>query len=169
MRKVLPFIALILLALSACKPSEKNYRIAYETAQQRAREGLDSGVYELMQQEELPPMIHVLGDSVRLQRLPLQWFYSPVAVDSGKPLQPAAYNVAVGKYRMPANARAQADNLAARGLRSAVFLSKNTHYYVMAGMYNDLDSAARLSSRLLREMPEQFVGMPCPVAIQPIH
>ena len=167
MRKLLIAFA-VLIALGACKPSEENYRLAYETARQRDREGLDEGVYELMQQEKLPPMIHVLGDSVRVQRLPLAAFYCPGA-DSVKTCVPQAYNVAVALYKMPTNARAHADRLADEGYHSVVLKSGASLYYVMAGLVESLDSAARLSRRYDMSHAGEYIGIPCPVAIQPLR
>jgi len=169
MRSLFYISIVALVVLAACKPSEKNYRLAYETAQRQAREGLDEGVYELMQAESLPPMIHVMGDSVRVQRLPLQWYYSPLAVDSGKRILPAAYNVAISVYKMPTNARAHADALADEGYRAVVMQSGVGSYYVMAGCTEALDSAAHLSSEYIKRHENGFVGIPCPIAIQPVR
>lgn len=167
MRKL--FIAVVvLITLGACKPSENNYRLAYETAMQRDREGLEEGVYELIQQEKLPPMIHVLGDSVRVQRLPLAAFYCPGA-DSIDKCVPQCYNVAVARYKMPTNARAHADRLAGEGYRSAVLKSGASLYYVMAGLVESLDSAARLARKYDLSHAGEYIGIPCPVAIQPLR
>ena len=168
MRKLLIFIAVGLL-LAACKPSENNYKLAYDTARRLEREGLDDGVFELMQQEALPPMVHVLGDSVRVKRVALKWYYTPAAIDSGRPIEPAAYNVAVSMFKMPTNAKAQADAIAAEGYRSCVMRHRSDTYYVIAGAVESLDSAARLSSRYLSTHKSGYVGLTCPVALQPIR
>lgn len=163
------FIAVVvLITLGACKPSENNYRLAYETAMQRDREGLEEGVYELIQQEKLPPMIHVLGDSVRVQRLPLAAFYCP-GTDSLDKCMPQYYNVAVALYKMPTNARAHADRLAGEGYHSAVLKSGASLYYVMAGLVESLDSAARLARMYDLSHAGEYIGIPCPIAIQPLR
>lgn len=168
MRKFLIAIA-ALAFLSGCKPSEKNYRLAYETAQQRAREGLDEGVYEQMQQEMLPPMVRVLGDSVRVQRLPLAVYYVPAQPDTASMKMPGAYNVAVAKYKMPTNARSHAESLVAEGYAAAVLKSGTSLYYVMAGLTESLDSAARLARRYDAVHKCMYIGIPCPIAIQPVR
>ena len=168
MRKFIFFFAAGLL-LVACKPSENNYKLAYDTARRVEREGLDDGVFELMQQEALPPMVRVMGDSVRIKRVNLKWYYTPAAVDSGKRIEPGAYNVAVSVFKMPTNAKAQADAIAAEGYRSCVMLNNGNNYYVIAGVAESLDSAAHLSSRYLSTHNSGYVGLTCPVALQPIR
>lgn len=169
MKKYLLILLGIGMIMTACKPSEKNYKLAYETARQIEREGLDDGVFELMQQDALPPMVRVMGDSVRVKRVALKWYYTPAGVDSGKPIQPANYNVAVSMFKMPTNAKAQADAIAQEGYRSCVMLHRNDTYYVIAGAVETLDSAARLSSKYLSTHSSGYVGLSCPVALQPLR
>lgn len=168
MKYLAPVAALALLTgLAACKPSEKNYRLAYETAQQKARAGLDEGVYEMMQAEELPPFMRSATDSVRALAAPVIWQYTPQAVDSGRRLDPAPYNLAVGKYKMLTNARGQADNLAAAGWRSCILRTGEPVYYVVAAQSSSLDSIAAEARRYAREYPRGVVALPCPVALIP--
>jgi len=168
MRKLLYCVAALAL-LVGCKPSEKHYKIAYETAQQRAREGLDEGIYELMQKESLPPLKHIGEDSVRVQRMRMIWFYTPAAVDSGRRIDPAPYNLAVALYSMPTNARAHADAIAEEGYRAVVLKTGSDKYYVMAGLTQTLDSAARLATRYEATHRGRFIGIPCPIAIEALR
>ena len=110
-----------------------------------------------------------MGDSVRVERKPLVWFYTPQAVDSGRPHDPAPYNLAISRYKMATNARAHADALAGEGYSSYVFRSGRDLYYVMAALLPTLDSAAHASSQFLITHKEGYVGIPCPIAIQPQH
>lgn len=169
MKRILIYVGAGLLLLSACKPTEKNYRTAYETAMAREQQDVDPDILRQMKAEELPPMVRVMGDSVRVKRMPIAWYYTPAQVDSGKRISPANYNVCVANYKMPANAKAHAESLAERGFRSAVMSQGQTRFFVMAGMVSTLDSAAHLSSRLLRDYPHEYVGQPCPIAIQPVR
>lgn len=152
--------------LCGCKPSEKNYRLAYETAQAKAREGLDDDVYEAMLRDELPPLIHIMGDSVRVQRVNLNWFYTPQSVDSGKSQEPLPYNLAVALYKMPVNARAHANDLAQEGYASCVMRSGTDKYYVIAARSGSLDSIAHASSAYIATHEPPYPGLPCVVALQ---
>ena len=100
-----------LISLACCKPTEKNYRLAYELAQQKARENLDDAEYAMMLEEEQPPLVHAGDDSIRARTLPLMWQYSPQSLDSGRRADPLRYNLAVGMYTMLTNAKAHADKL----------------------------------------------------------
>ncbi len=157
-----------LISLACCKPTEKNYRLAYELAQQKARENLDDAEYAMMLEEEQPPLVHAGDDSIRARTLPLMWQYSPQSLDSGRRADPLRYNLAVGMYTMLTNAKAHADNLVAKGWHSVVFRSGGKpSYYVVAMRSDSLDRVATEARRYIRENPNGIVGMREPVAIMP--
>ena len=54
-----------LLLSSACKPTEKNYKAAYDKAQEKARQGLATEEYEQMLLNSLPSYERTATDSVR--------------------------------------------------------------------------------------------------------
>lgn len=101
--------ALALVALlPACKPSEKNYKAAYDLAQKRDRENLDDEIYAKLKTEGMPKLITYGTDSVYLApREPLLILWQPGSANTAVTTAPA-YNLVVGDYRNPANARAHA-------------------------------------------------------------
>lgn len=163
----LALLGVCALTLWACKPSERNYRLAYETAQQKARAGIDDDIFELMQAEELPPWRRTATDSVRTIAAPVIWHYTPAAVDSGGRIDPAPYNLIVGKYSMPTNARAQADRLATQGYRSHVLRTGQPIYYVVAVASASLDTIASAAHDYARRFPKGIVALPQPLCLIP--
>lgn len=162
--------ALAALFLTACKPTEKNYKMAYDLAQERLRAGLDEDEFELISEEKLPPYQHGLTDSVRVQSVPLMWQWSPEAVDSGKRASPKVYNLSVGTYKMLTNAKAHAGNLAAQGWKSAVMRSgAGPTYYVVIRRSDDLDSVAHDARTFTKQNPNGLVGQSVPIALRPLR
>lgn len=163
-------VALAAIFLGGCKTTEKNYRLAYERAQQRAREGLDDEEYAMMAQEQLPPYVRGTVDSVRVKSVPMMWQWSPQAVDSGRRADPKTYNLTVGTYRMLTNAKAHAENLAADGWPCVVMRSGGApDYLVVARRSDNLDTIAASAREFAARHPAGVVGMPVAVAYRPLR
>lgn len=170
MKRIYNYIILavgVVLLAGGCKTTEKNYRQAYEKAQQKARDGLEEGVYELMVQESLPPYRHTATDSVRVMGEHLLWQYTPETVDSGRQIMPKEYNLAVAKYSMLTNAKAHADRLAGEGWRAVLLRNGEPLYYVVVKMSASLDTIAGAAHEYARRYPGGCVAMPEPIAIVP--
>lgn len=94
--------------LTSCKPSEKNYKAAYELAQQREREGLNEDIFAKMQSEDGPRLVMYGTDSVYMypkESLLISW--QPGSANNVVTTAPD-YNLVIGEYRNPANAKAHA-------------------------------------------------------------
>lgn len=171
MKKIFAALSIGLLMLSGlagCKPTEKNFQAAYDIALQKQREGLTDEVYALMQKEALPPLHYVGGDSVRMIGVATIYQYAPDTLLRKR--VPAPYSVAVGKYKMVANAHAHADRLAASGLfpSAHVLRSGVPEYYVVLAPSDSLADAARLAHRYL-EAGMKAVGLPEPIVINRVR
>lgn len=170
MRRIFKYLMLpiaVLLLIGGCKTTEKNYRLAYEKAQQKAREGLDDEVYEQMVKESLPPYKRTATDSVRVMGERLMWQYTPAAVDSGRQLLPMEYNLAVAKYSMLTNAKAHADRLAAEGWKAVLMRTGTPSYYVVVKMSASLDTVAAAAHKYAARYPNGCVALPEPIALIP--
>ena len=170
MRKLLKYSLVALVGLSlfvACKPTERNYKLAYDKARQKARQGLTDEQYDIMLLNSLPPYRHTLTDSVRTFAEPVIWQYTPLAVDSGRKQTPAPYNLTVGKYSMLTNAKAHADRLAGDGWRSVVLRNGEPVYYVVVKMSANLDTIARAAHDYAARYPNGTVALHEPMAIVP--
>lgn len=170
MRRLTEYVVLA-LALSAlmvaCKPTERNYRLAYDKAQDKARQGLTDMEYDMMLANSLPPYARTRTDSVRTFSEAVIWQYTPLAVDSGRKQTLAPYNLAVGKYSMLTNAKAHADRLAGDGWRSVVVRNGEPVYYVVVKMSADLDTVARAAHVYSARYPRGTVALHEPMAIIP--
>lgn len=151
--------------LVACKPTEKNYRLAYELAQQKERQGLDDDIYEMMVEESLPPYRHTATDSVRVMGEHVIWQYTPEVVDSGRKINPKEYNLAVGKYSMLTNAKAHADRLASEGWHAVLLRNGEPSYYVIVKMSASLDTIASAARKYSSRYPNGCVSLPEPIAL----
>ena len=171
MKKLLVGTIAVLVAASflpGCKPTEKNYRMAYDKAMEKQREGLTDEQYTLMFEESLPRYMRTATDSVRGFSESVIWQYTPAAVDSGMKVAPAKYNLAVGKYSMLTNAKSHADNLAADGWQSYVFRNGAPAYYVIVMRSDDLDSVARAAHGYTHKYPHGTVSLSEPMVIVPV-
>lgn len=157
----------LLLAGVACKPTEKNYRQAYEKAQQKARDGLTDEQYEQMMLESLPPYLRTETDSIRYFTENVMWQYSPASVNEGKEVRAAHYNLAIGKYGMLTNAKAHADRLAAEGWQAVVLRNGAPTYFVIAAMSENPDSIADAAHRYRKAYPQGVVALHEPMALIP--
>lgn len=171
MRKASIYIIAILLAcgLPACKPTENNYRLAYDKAKQREREGLTEDEFEKMTLEGLPGYRYTATDSVRVFSKGVIWQYTPESVDAGNTISPDYYNLAVGKYTMLTNAKAHADRLAADGWRALVLRSGEPEYYVIVKQSSDLDTIAAAAHSYTKRYPQGTVSLHEPMAIHPLR
>lgn len=160
-------LAIAASLLAGCKPTEKNYKLAYDKAMEKKHAGVTEEVYDMMLQESLPRYMHTPGDSVRTFSEAIIWQYTPVEVDSGRKTDPAPYNLAVAKYSMLTNAKSHADNLAADGWKSCVFRNGEPVYYVVVKRSANLDSVAKAAHEYVRRYPTGTVALHEPMAIIP--
>lgn len=127
-----------IVALSGCKPTEKNYKSAYDAAvakrQAEANDpdlNLPAGGYQKIGD---PVMKVINGKSypclgVRIKPL-----------SEGVEMQP--YNVAVSAYKMPTNCESQVKDLIAMGYPAFGAKTGDDRYYVIVGSYPSLEEAA---------------------------
>lgn len=174
--------------LAGCKPSEKNYKAAYELAVQRDHEGLEDSIYDLIKMEELPKLMRFGGDSIYVApKESLLIFWQPGSTNTSVKTAPS-YNLVVGEYTNPANARAHAmqfmppadpkvkkpkpkkgkpvmaDSVPAGWDWYPMILVKGAeeHYYV-AIAHSDSIQGLLPTQRLFREKGLRVVGAPVPI------
>ena len=123
-RALYPLLALAVLSLlPACKPTEKNYKAAYDLAQRRERDDLDEELFRKMKQEGLPKMEIFGTDTLRVApREPLLIYWNPAVNDTPQENGlgvPRIYSLVIGIYRNPANALAHASQFLPDGANAA--------------------------------------------------
>lgn len=172
---IVPAIAVMLM--TGCKPTENNYRTAYEAAlakRERAVADADMGIPEggLISLDG-PRTRDVGGETVYVESRPLQ-LTAPSDVPEGGNVakdapHPERYNVVVGKYRMATNAIGQVGQLKGNGYAGAfpAHSDKDTQYAVAAA-FDSIEEAAVFIRDFKSSNPEmKYVGLPdAPVIIE---
>lgn len=165
MKKTVFFIiSLLLLAVMySCKPTEKNYREAYESAKSK-REQADADLNlpaTGLQSMDGPRLVPVNGDTVYYNREKL----GTSDVDS---IFIDRYNVVVASYRMVTNARRQVSDLQRKFKGAYAARVKDDKWYVVAATFPEIGEAVKFINDYKRSHPDgPFVGLPgSPVIIE---
>lgn len=164
--KNLPMIIAVvgIIGFSGCKPTEKNYKAAYDAA--LAKRQVEQNDPDM----NLPVSGYQMMDSPQVRRVgDKDYYYQFVRL---KPLvdsvKMSAYNVAVAVYKMPTNCEAQVSDLRGAGYDSFGAKSADDRYYVLVGSYPDMESAAaEIDNYVKNNKNGVYVGLPeSPVILQ---
>lgn len=144
------------LMLVGCKPTEANYRAAYDSAKAKR---------EAAAAEQMRPASGLLSDDGPQRRIIEgdTLFVDHVALrleDSTKP--PGRWAVAVGKFKMDTNARAGAAALRDAGWPGALHAKgQGGYHYTVPATTTSLDSARIISRQFVKRNPGYpYVGLP---------
>lgn len=145
------------ISLTSCKPTEKNYKAAYDAALGK-REAVKADIEENMavgplQQVDGPQLKVVDGVEVYL----LNKIIKPDV--EGKNLT-GQYNVAVGCYKMNTNCKAQAEALRQEGYDAFPAKDPEDMYYTIAGSFPDLAEAVKFYKEYQKNKNRVYVGLP---------
>lgn len=159
MRKRIPIpviaACVLLLVAYGCKPTEKNYRAAYDAAlAKRTKAAAEMAEFPQLTDESTPRLTAVGTDSVYTVRLRLK------PLDAGD-LHVGQYKVAVAAYRMTANCTSHVGDLAAKGYRAFMAEGPGGTFYAVAGSFDTLAEAAAFAVDFQRANPSNpYVGLP---------
>lgn len=153
-----------IIGFSGCKPTEKNYKAAYDAAlAKRQAEQNDPDM-------NLPVSGYHTMDSPQVKRIgDKDYYYQFVRL---RPLADSvkmhAYNVAVAVYKMPTNCEAQVADLRELGYNSFGAKSADDRYYVLIGSYPEMQAAAaEIDNYVKNNKNGVYVGLPeSPVIVQ---
>lgn len=164
MKKYFFLLSVLLgIAFSGCKPTEKGYQAAYDAAKSKREAAVaDLGVdlpKGSFQQVDGPQLKEVDGVKVYVlnERLKPADFVMEL---------PDNYNVAIGKYKMITNCKAQAETLLSNGYHA--FPAQNTEgaFYTIAGSFHTLSEAVAFYQEYQKGKDQTYVGLPdAPVII----
>jgi len=162
-RMIIPALTLMALTVTSCKPTESNYRAAYDAAQEKRKAAADADMYLPaggLQTIDGPSIRVVNGDSVYVTSERLRF-------EGGMENEMRRWSVAVAKYKMPTNCSSQTGNLLSEGYKSFFVRNSEGAYYVIAGSFETLGEAASFAHKYaLGKKPSVFVGLPqAPVII----
>lgn len=148
--------AFVALTLVGCKPTERNYQMAYDAAkakrEQAAAEQMRPATGLL--NDEGPQLRVVYGDSIFVLHEMLS------LPEGGRPSD--RWALAVGVFKMDTNAKAAANDLKSHGFENA-FLAKarGDKYYTIAATAPTMDSLRTVSKRFQKTFPDYpYVGLP---------
>ncbi|MCH5229649.1 MAG: hypothetical protein J1F12_06630 [Muribaculaceae bacterium] len=159
MRKIIPFLALfaLLCTLTGCKPTEKNYKSAYDAAlnkREAAKVEIDITIPDAkFQQVDGPQLKEVDGVQVYV----LNQRINPVK--EGEKL-PGQYNVAIGTYKMSTNCMAQAEALCSEGYLAFPAKEPDGMYFTIAGSFPSLSEAVAFYRKYQEGKNRVYVGLP---------
>ncbi|MBD5358466.1 MAG: hypothetical protein HDR88_16015 [Bacteroides sp.] len=159
MIKKILFVAIVLsgsILLPSCKPTEKNYKAAYDAAlAKRQAEEHDADL-------NLPAAGFTrIGDPEKKEINGKQYDYlflrlSPLNADAE--IKP--YNVAVAVYKMPTNCEAQVKDLQAAGYKAFGAKATDDRYYVVVASLSSLEEAADEVDKYMSKNKEAvYVGL----------
>lgn len=160
--KILIFL-ITLTALTGCKPTEKNYKSAYDAAlgkREAAMADIDVNIPEgTLQQVDGPQLKEVDGVKVYLLNRRLKPEGEGISL-------PARYNVAVGTYKMNTNCIAQSVALKEEGFQAFAAKDSEGEYYTIAGSFPTLTEAVTFYKKYEAGKNRVYVGLPsAPVII----
>lgn len=129
-------VAVIGLMMTSCHSNEHNYKVAYDKAMEKYRDGVGAEEYERILAEQVRPTAVVNGDSVILRTMHVN-----VTDDSVSVLKP--YSVIVAQFKQKFNAITMRDRLhKEEGFKSYVlFGGPDKKYFVVVKGFDELDVA----------------------------
>lgn len=157
--KILSFLIAITFAISivSCKPTEKNYKAAYDAAlgkREAAKADMDVNLPEgALQQIDGPQLKEVDGKQVYILNMRIR------PLDQGIKL-PGKYNVAIGSYKMNTNCLAQVDVLKKEGYEAFAVRDSEPMYYSIAGSFETLQEAVQFYEDYKKGKNRVYVGLP---------
>lgn len=144
-----------LLVAGGCKPTERNYKAAYDVAvakRQNVDVDLDISEADLIQEGQ-PSLRTLRGQEVLYLGSPLR----PVSEGGAVPEK---YNVVCGVFKMPVNALDQARNLRSDGMDAFAARGEQDKYYTVAGSFDNLEDALAFYASFKKKHPDfTFVGI----------
>lgn len=158
-RVIICLCALVALSVATgCKPTEKNYRAAYEAAQA----GKQS---EITTEQELgmPKLTSTSGP--RLRRVgpdSVYVFREALSIHGAEPQTGLkGYNVAVGKFKMAANAEGDVENLKRMGYDAFVLNNPRNDFFSCVGSFDTLEECAKMIRDFMAKNPKRtYIGLP---------
>ena len=159
LKKYLIILGASLLVLPACKPTEKNYRSAYDIAIAKKAAEADDLAQEGLISSDAPTMRVIEGDTLYFKSAPLLFENSDA--------KRFPYSLVVDEFKMPTNARSSAAVIREKGFDAEVAKSTGGRWFVIAGGTETLEEARQLTKRFRNAFPSYaYIGISKPILIR---
>lgn len=157
-------IAVSILALAACKTTEKNYRTAYEKAIDRdSDDPIENTIFAAIRNEAIPSAaITATGDTI-----PFKYERLTVTDGQGSPEQMHRYNVVAGQFKQAFNSRAMASRLREHGYPDTFIIQTAEPLYYVIVFSSDDPTEANAAMTRLRSDSTVTLPSPAPFIIAP--
>ena len=133
-------VAIFMVILSGCKPTEANYRAAYLAAKEKneAESPVEATIYDRIRKEAINSELVDGNDTIPMMTVPVK-----CTPGESNPSSVKLYSVTVAQFKQIFNARSMAERLRAQGYENATVVENGEPlYYVIASTYETADSAA---------------------------
>ena len=150
-KQIIIATALLIATLASCKPSEENYRAAYQTA--KAKEDttpLEETIYSNIRKEARPKNVIVGNDTI-----PMITQYISFTTQAGGDINNFhRYNIVVAEFKQIFNAKAMLKRVVDAGYTDAfVVQTREPLYYVVAQSVSNPADAARILEEIRTAKP----------------
>ena len=158
---------MLLLLLAACKPTEQNYKSAYdkayEAAQQKKEQEAASATGAKLESLDGPRRDSFDGQEFLVGHEKLKPYETSIPADG------LTYGVAISKFRMPTNARRQLDDIIKDYPEAFVATDGNEGFYLVIARVAAIHDAAAPIREFLRSNPSAgFMGLPGAPVVFPL-
>ncbi len=163
MKKIIYFA--VLLVFTACKPTEANYRKAYEAAKAHTDQTgvIEGTVYEAIRSKGISGGIVTDGDTIPLITVPVKL---SAALDV--PPTVTRYNVALAQFKQRFNAKSLMSRVQHLGFENATIVQNaEPLYYVIVPGANTTDEAILLFRDVVRVSDSIQLRAPYPLVLTP--
>lgn len=155
MKKIIA-LSLLALVLAGCKPTEDNYKRAYDAAKAKREQANAEAMIPTtgLISDDGPTLKVIDGDSLFVSR-------ERLSVEPKGSNELKTYNVAVGVYKMNTNAKAQAVALSEEGYNAFAARATGERWYAVIGSFDSLAEAQKLISEFKKKHPAYpYIGLP---------
>lgn len=151
-KKIVIMLGASLMMLPACKPTESNYREAYDVAKAKAEKTAAEMDADGIVNVDAPQMKVVGNDTVYMK--------SAILRPDNPSDELRAYNLVVAEFKMPTNARSGASMIKEKGFEAFPARSTLGRWYIVAGTGHTLPEAIELTKRFRETFPTYpYIGL----------
>lgn len=146
--------------LAACKPTEKNYRSAYDIAIGKKQAEQESLAADGLIAENAPKPRYIDGDTLYFANEIISVDKDFAPFKESAPVELKGYNVAVGMFKMNTNARAGASALREKGFDAFPVQAMGGKWYIIGGSFDNLDESRTFIKKFKAKNPDYpYIGL----------